>query len=410
MKSLIVSPFSPYPLVFGGAIRLYHLVKMFAAFSETTLLSYASWTDDPNVADHLQTICSKVVLVDGKPQANGRLRARSLLSARSFQYHSHYTAHFQQAIDRVLQEQRYDIIVVEQTQMAYFNYGQSGALQILDLQNIEHELLLRRAAVEKGLPKRAGLWVEGQKFRAEELKLCRGFDLIFTPSDRERDALRTFQGMPPVMSLPNSIDPDFFAHRWQAPAANEIAFIGTTHVDANRDGLIYFMDEIFPLIERLVPDITLSIVGGSPPPEIKAYGQRPNVEVTGYVKDVRDYMARAKALVVPLRSGGGTRLKILEGLSYGVPTISTSVGAEGLGLVDGEQILLGDTPQRFAEQVARALGDTALQQRLRAAGRQVAEERYSWQAVGRQLQRHLEPALAARQAAQQPGRLALTRD
>lgn len=399
MQTLIISPFSPYPLVFGGAIRLYHLVKMFASFSEVTLIAYASWTDDPHVAEHMETICRKVVLVDGKPEQNGRLRARSLLSLRSFQYHAHYTRHFQRVVDEALGGERYDCIVTEMAQMAYFSSAQPGALHILDMQNIEHELLLRRASVEPNPLKRLALWLEGRKFRREELALCKKYALIFTPSARERDLLSRLPGMPPVRSLPNSIDPDFFALRTQQPAANEIAFIGTTHVDANRDGLLYFMAEIFPLIERAVPDVQLKIVGGSPPPEIRAFGERPNVEVTGYVKDVRDYMARAKALVVPLRSGGGTRLKILEGLSYGVPTVSTSIGAEGLGLVDGQHILLGDQPQVFADQVVRVLTDRELQQRLHANGRQIAEEGYSWRAVGRDLQAYIHTALAGRSSA-----------
>lgn len=409
MKTLIVSPFSPYPLVFGGAIRLYNLVRMFTDLSETTLLSYASWSDGSDVMGHLESICHKVIMVDAKPKPTGRLRVRSLLSPHSFQYHSHYAPRFQVVINDLLRRERFDCIVIEQTQMAYFHYGQPGALRILDMQNIEHELLLRRASVEKSLPKRAGLWLEGLKFRREELALCKDFDLIFTPSNRERDVLRQLGGMPPIESLPNSIDPDFFGLRAGAPTGNEITFIGTTHVDANRDGLIYFMEEIFPLIEQCVPDLTLKIVGGSPPPQIAAYGQRPNVEVTGYVKDVRDYMARSKALIVPLRSGGGTRLKILEGLSYGVPTVSTSIGAEGLALKDGEQILLGDTPQRFADQVVRLLGDAALQERLRLAGRVAAEEGYSWRAVGQQLQRYLDTAFKSRHDSGQPGGLVLNR-
>lgn len=409
MNTLIISPFSPYPLIFGGAIRLYHLVKMFASFSNTTLLSYTSWTDDPNVAEHLETICHKVILVDGKPDQTDTLRARSIFSLRSFQYYAHYTQAFQHAIDAQLRAEQFDIIVIEMTQMAYFRAAQPGALRILDMQNIEHELLLRRAQVEQHPFKRLGLWAEGAKFRREELALCKQFDLIFTPSDRERDYLRSLTAMPRVESLPNSIDPDFFALRAVTPQVNEITFIGTTHVDANRDGLIYFMEQIFPLIKQRVPDLTVKIVGGSPPPEIVAYGRWPEVEVTGYVKDVRDYMSRAKALIVPLRSGGGTRLKILEGLSYGVPTVSTTVGAEGLGLRDGEEILIGDTPEQFANQVVRLLNDLPLQEQLRLAGRQVVEERYSWQAVNRQLQRYLHTALATQRNPERPEALALPR-
>ncbi|MFV9503966.1 MAG: glycosyltransferase [Oscillochloridaceae bacterium umkhey_bin13] len=391
MQTLVVAPFSPYPLVFGGAIRLYHLLKMLASFSEVTLIAYTSWSDQPNheVIRHLETICKRVVLIEDKPEANSQLRARAMLSPRSFQYHSHYTEHFQRQLDQLLQAQQYQYLVVEMTQMAYFRTEQPGSIQILDMQNIEHELLLRRASVGLNPIRRLALWIEGQKFRREELTLCKKFALILTPSERETKLLQAMPGMPPVKTLPNSIDADFFTLRTTQPDPLQITFIGTTHVDANRDGLVHFMAEIFPLIEQAIPEIKLAIVGGRPPADIRAFAERPNVVVTGYVKDVRDYMDQAAALIVPLRSGGGTRLKILEGLSYGVPTVSTSIGAEGLGLINGEEILIADTPREFADQVVRLIRDAALQQRLCHAGRRVAEQQYSWQAVGQQLQSYL---------------------
>jgi polysaccharide biosynthesis protein PslH len=405
MKTLVVSPFSPYPLVFGGAIRLYHLIKMFASFSDVTLLSYVSWADDEDPARHLQTICEKVVMVDAIPLRHRRkalIQAQATLSPRSFQYHSHFSRAMQQAIDAELAATQFDTIVVELSQMGYFSYQQPGALRILDLQNIEHELILRRAQVEPRPAKRLALQLEGRKFRREEIAICRDFDLVFTPSGRERDQLQPLLTPVPVECLPNSIDADQLAPRATVPTDNHIVFVGSTHVDANRDGVQYFMERIFPLIEPEVPDVRFSIVGGDPPPEIREYGRRPNVEVTGYVKSIRPYMERARGLVVPLRSGGGTRLKILEALSLGVPTVSTSVGAEGLSIADGTHLLLGDTPEAFARQVVRLLQDEALQRRLGVAGRRLVEESYSWQAVGRLLQNYLAAARARRRAASSP--------
>ena len=112
-----------------------------------------------------------------------------------------------------------------------------------------------------------------------------------------------------------------------------LAFIGTTHVDANRDGVRYFMEEIFPLVHEQTPDVEVDIVGGVPPAEIRAFDALPGVRVTGQVQGRPGLHGDRAALIVPLRSGGGTRLKILEGLSFGVPTVSTSIGAEGLDLV-----------------------------------------------------------------------------
>lgn len=400
MKTLIIAPFSPYPLVFGGAIRLYHVIKMFAALSDVTVLAYNTVKDKASSIRHLQTFCERAILVDGAPLETRRkwvLQARGLLGTKSFQYHSFYTPDFQREIDALLAANTFDYIVVEQSQMGFFRCRQPGALHILDLQNIEYELLERRARVQSNPVKGFALGLEAARFKTQELAIAEQYDLVFTPSEREAAHLQTMLKGPGVACLPNSIDPDFFARRSAEPATNELAFVGTTHVDANRDGLIYFMEQVFPLIEREVPDVHFSIVGGKPPLEIKAFGERPNVEVTGFVDDVRPYMARAKALVVPLRSGGGTRLKILEGLSFGVPTVSTSVGAEGINLTDGVDILIGDTPEQFAAQVVQLLKNEALGHRLANAGRRLVEEQYSWQAVGRSLEHML--ATAARRHA-----------
>ncbi|WP_129671296.1 glycosyltransferase family 4 protein [Candidatus Chloroploca sp. Khr17] len=398
MKTLLVAPFSPFPLVFGGAIRVHYLMKMLASFSEVTLLAYRSWADveAEAVQDYLETICHRVMLVDGKPAVTNVDRVRSVFCMRSFQYDVHYSQHFQLIIDDLLAAEQFDVIVVEMTQMGYFRYHQPGALRVLDMQNIEYELLFRRAEMVAHPLKRAAFWLEAQKCYRDEIAICRSYDLIFTPSDRERLILQRFKQMPPVETLPNTIDVDYFAFHPQRPITNQITFIGATQVDANRDGLRYFMTQILPLIEQHVPDVRVSIVGGDPPPEIVAFGQRPNVEVTGFVPDVRTYMEQATVLVVPLRSGGGTRLKILEGLAFGVPTISTSVGAEGLNLVAGEHLLIADTPQAFATHVVQALTDSALQKRLSVAGRRFVEVHYSWRNVAIQLHTQLERALGLR--------------
>jgi polysaccharide biosynthesis protein PslH len=406
MKTLVISPYSPYPLTFGGAIRTYHVIKMFADISDVTVLSYGANPDQDLTINHLRTFCEEVEMITDPPSDSGMkalLQVRGTLSMRPFQYYAFYTKYFQRALDAMLSRKQFDMIVIEQSQMAYFSLRQSKAMRILDLHNIEYELLARRASVQRNLFWRTALTFEAHKFRRDEQRFYRDVDLIFTASDRERDLLRALPGIGHVEALPNSIDCDYFAPRPTEPSANEITFVGTTHVDANRDGLIYFMEEVFPLIEREVPDIHFTIVGGYPPAAIRAYGERPNVTVTGFVDDVRPYMAKAKVMVVPLRSGGGTRLKILEGLSYGVPTVSTTIGAEGITITSGSDILLADTSAQFAADVVRLLGDAALRRQLATRGRHLVEGHYSWQAVGRSLRSYLkamgkqigEPTLSA---------------
>lgn len=389
LKTLVIAPFSPYPLIFGGAIRLYHVLRMLAATSEVTLVAFHPTPGDTDVVRHLEGLCERVILVDGPPverQPKWSLQVKGLLGPHSFQYHAFVTPRFQAAIDGVLRERRYDRILVEQSQMGYYRCHQRGALHILDLQNIEHELLERRAKFQSNRVKGLALAVEAAKYRRQELAIAERYQLVFTPSEREAARLRALLRSPRVECLPNSIDPWHFPFRPGAEEGNEVTFIGATHVDANRDGVVFFVEQVLPLIRREVGDVRVNIVGGSPPPEIRAYDRLPDVSILGFVEDVRPFMTRSKVLVVPLRTGGGTRLKLLEGLSAGVPTVSTSLGAEGLDLVHGRDALIADTPAAFSDSVVRLLRDPGLRERLARAGRRVAEERYSWVAVGARLE------------------------
>ena len=370
---------------------------MLASFSDVTLVAFQSWHDLDVPREHLESICTRVVLVEGKPAQSGPLRVRATLSRRSFQYYAHFTPHMQQQIDQATAGVDFDTIVVTLTQMGFYTFPPGGkAVRVLDMHNIEYELLRRRAAVERSRAKRAGLWLEARKFTREETALCRDFDLILTPSDRERDVLREVDDLPPIETIPNTIDPERIGFLPAPSTSNELLFVGATQVDANRDGLIWFVNEVLPLIADRVPDVLVRIVGGNPPDEVERLGDRPNVVVTGYVPDVAPYMADASIFIVPLRSGGGTRLKILESLAYGVPTVSTAIGAEGLDLVDDEQLLISDTPSGFADCVVRLLQDRALGDRLRRNGRATVEDRFSWQSVGARLHAGIEAVRAAR--------------
>ena len=381
--------------MFGGAIRVYYLMKMLASFSDVTLVAFESSKDierTVDVHDHLAKTCAEVVIIDGKPEQSGALRARSMVSRRSFQHHAHHTERMQRTIDEVSSGRRFDNVVVTLTQMGSYDLPANAGLRVLDTHNIEHELLARRADMESKRVKRLGLRLETAKFKREELSICRSYDLILTPSDRERVALESFGDMPPVATVPNTIDPDRIQFLADARGGYELLFVGATQVDANRDGLLWFAREVLPLIERAMPQVTLRIVGGIPPPEVRALGDRPNIEVTGYVPEIAPCMERAAVFVVPLRAGGGTRLKILESLAYGVPTVSTSIGAEGLRLVDGRDLLLGDAADAFAAKVVSLLGDRALGDRLRHSGRSSVERQYSWRAVTTTVESSLEEA------------------
>lgn len=400
MRTLFVAPFSPYPLVFGGAIRLYNLIQACRDFSSVGLLSFESWSESQaDVESHLARLCDSVVFVPsaGPRQVIGR-KAKSLLSPRSFQHLRYASPRFQEALDRELRHSRYDCVIVEMTPMAQYRFDAPGAVRILDLQNLEYELVRRRAAHGGLGPRRLALESEWRKLQREEVRSVQGFDTVFTPSEHEREILSALVPGQRIVTVPNTIDPDRFRAEPRNPSECHLTFVGATHVDANRDGVLWFARSVLPLIEERLPHVRFSIVGGDPPSAIRALADRPNIEVTGFVDDVGPYLASATLIVVPLRSGGGTRLKILEALAAGAPTVSTSVGAEGLDLRDGTEIAIADDPTAFADAVVQILSSPERQRQLGEAGREAVVRQYSWQSISARLQAEIEHARWARQS------------
>jgi glycosyltransferase involved in cell wall biosynthesis len=196
-----------------------------------------------------------------------------------------------------------------------------------------------------------------------------------------------------VTSIPNGVDTAFFDGVRVPEVANNLVFVGGLTWFPNRDAIGYFCDLVLPLVAAQVPDVTLTVVGKSPDPRaVREIAGNERVRLTGLVDDVRPLIAQAAAYVVPLRVGGGTRLKILDALSMGKAIISSPVGCEGLEVRHGEHLLVADDPQAFAAEIVRVLRDRTLAQRLGAAGRALVERRYEWTVIAGDLLRVYESA------------------
>jgi glycosyltransferase involved in cell wall biosynthesis len=260
---------------------------------------------------------------------------------------------------------------------------------VLDQHNLEHQII-RRIAENPGtnplLRWYAG--VEWPKLRDFEVAAMRRADVTLAVSDADRDA---FLALAPdlagkVETVPIGVDTDYFSAAEREPDAQTILSIGTMSWLPNIDAMQWFVGEILPLVRAERPGARVSIVGSNPAKAVVALGKRdPAVVVTGTVPDVRPYAKECGVFVVPLRSGSGVRVKILNALAMGLPVVSTAIGAEGIAVTHGENILIADTPRQFAEAVCRVLNDRTLADRLGANGRALVEERYTWGAVGKRL-------------------------
>lgn len=241
--------------------------------------------------------------------------------------------------------------------------------------------------------RRTLLEVEWRKMRRAEAEACRRARLTLAVSPQDRELLAQLAPQAEIRDIPTGVDIDYFAPSSVIERADSLVYVGSMDWQPNEDGVLYFLEHILPLIRRQRPQARLTVVGRNPSERLRRAAALAGVRVTGTVDDVRLYLAAAAVMVVPLRVGGGTRLKIFEGLAMGKAVVSTAIGAEGLPLEDRVHFLSADQPAAFAAAVVGLLQDEVLRRRLGQAGRRLVVERYSWRRVALAFEGLLETAL-----------------
>jgi polysaccharide biosynthesis protein PslH len=390
MNLLVLTPYIPYPPSFGGSVRIYHLIRQLSCRHQVHLLSFREevGAGDPQ---GLEPFCRTITLIPRRVGDKRLQQMASLLSPRSFQWRFHYSRPMQAALDRLVKEKVIDSILVEFSQMAGFRFP-AGVPVVLDEHNVEFDLLERMAARESGTFRRLFNRIEATKFRREELTAAKHAALTLVTSDRDGELLASLCPGLKTAVITNGVDCDHFTRPEGPRKAHTAVFVGATHYFPNEDGVLFFLREIHEEIRKAWPTFKFTVVGGNPPPSITGY-RSDSVEVTGFVKDVRPFMWAASLFVVPLRMGGGTRFKIVEAMAAGVPVVSTRLGAEGIPVGDGRELLLADDPEAFAGAVGRIFSDPALAQSLNRAGLAFVRRHFDWSVIGDKLDAALKMAV-----------------
>lgn len=390
LKILFVTPYLATPPRFGAQRRLDGLMRGLARSHEVAVISFVDPTED--VARSIQateTYCKTVVVVPNDRYAfttkrKRLLQMRSLLSRRSYESFLYRSPALTEGLEKLLGQVSYDIVNFEFMQMVINrpvdpSPSRSRPIFVLDEHNIEYDIIRRTAASGPGLDRKLYSLLDWRKLRREEREAWRRFDGCTTTSARDDELLRRDLPTARTAIVPNAVDVDFFRPRHsRVEEPMSLLFFGAISYHPNKDGLLFFIREIFPRLKARYPAISLRIVGPSVPPEISAYAGDA-IEVTGLVDDIRPFLERATLVIVPLRIGGGTRFKILEAMAMEKAVVSTTVGAEGIDARDESEILLGDTPDAFAGQVGRLLEDQELRRRMGRAARSLIERCYSWE-------------------------------
>jgi glycosyltransferase involved in cell wall biosynthesis len=397
LNILYVSQMPASPPRFGAQARVHGLMTQLGRHHDLTAVMLADEAFDlDECRQAMQAYCRQVVLV---PNPYGReglakrlLQVRSLLSTQSFERLRVTVPSMQQALDRVLHAERFDVVNLEFSCLGHYNLrqarpGEARPPLVVDLHDITYDLA-RQFARAGGSPYRrlyaAANW---RKLRREELKLYRDADGVCLCS--ALDEKRVLDEVPRARTvvIPNAADVEYFQpHPTDSPPGDRtVVYFGLLSTVPNVDAVVHFIRDIWPRISAAHPDARCKIIGGGPPPSLQALAG-PRIELTGFVHDLRPHLASAAAVVVPLRMGSGTRLKIVEGMAMGKAIVSTTLGAEGIEAEPGREILVADEPAAFAEAVNRLLDEPDLAARIGQAARKLAVERYAWSAAARALE------------------------
>ncbi|MCG8347541.1 MAG: glycosyltransferase [Chloroflexales bacterium] len=404
MRILLLCPYPPYPPRSGGALRIYNLLAGLAPRHELWCLTFAP--DDAAVAA-LKPLCEycRVVTVRGLlPRSTTQRAWTTLTSSLPDMALRNTSPAYAAALRQLLCEQHFDIVQAASIEMAHYGLSlrdqqsANGRVRrphlILDEFNAEYVLQYRAALTTlrsprlnpRSLAASPYSLVQWRKLAAYERRLLRAYDYTLAVSAEDRRALLKLDPAARIGIVPNGVDCAYFDRRQleNRPSIKpqSLVFTGTLDFRPNVDAVTWFAREVLPLVRAQQPAARFVVVGRAPAPAVRALHDGVMVDVIGEVADVRPFIDGAAAYVVPMRMGGGVRLKLLEALAMQAPVVSTTMGAEGVeGLHDGAQLLLADTPAAFAAAVLRLLADPALGRQLGAAGRELVLRHYDWQAI-----------------------------
>jgi len=394
LRILFLAPRLPLPADTGGKIRTLNILKQAARQARVHLVCFSFEKDDAGRSQELKERGIDVTLVP--------MRGRSVLekvfhvavNPAPFSIAKYRSSRMAAVLSTLVHSQRFDLVHIDHLHMTHYIQCFDHIPCVVDEHNVEYKILERCLDVEKFVLKQRLFKAQAGKMKKFEARQIRQCSAYFAVSEDDKNILGELcDNRTPGYVVPNGVDTEYFkpsanSHQLSAQSEQAIVFTGSMDWLPNEDAAAYFCQEILPLIWQKAPDTRFYIVGKSPSGRLTqlAKGEE-RIILTGRVDDVRPYVQRSSVFVVPLRIGGGTRLKILEAMSMRMPVVSTSIGAEGISYTDGRNIAIADAPQAFADKVLELFEDQRKQKSLGDEGRKLVMEQYDWEIVGREMAR-----------------------
>ncbi len=396
MKILWLSHNIPYPPKTGVLQRNYNLLREASKHGEVHLV--AAFKEDVlpidfdlNEARHeLGKFCKCIEIVRLPIESSKTLlystALMSLFTKDPMSVNWIKSKSMRKAIRNICHDENFDLVHFDTISLSVYKDDVGETVKIMNHHNIESHLIERRIEYEENPLKRLYYSIEAKKLARYEADLCPQFDLNFTVS--ELDSQRLIECAPGSKAdvIANGVDISYFQPSGREIKPANLIMASGMNWFPNRDAVLFMAESIWPLITNSNPNVSWTIVGASPPEQILELEQQdPRVKVTGFVDDVRPYLEEAEVYLCPMRDGGGTRLKILDALSMGKAIVATTMAIEGINVTHNKNVLLADTPEDFAKQVARVINDHSLREELSQAAREYVIKHFSWDVIGLKL-------------------------
>jgi sugar transferase (PEP-CTERM/EpsH1 system associated) len=377
-----------HPIDKGGRIRTYHMLRELKRDHRITYLTLDDGSAAPDAAERAQEYCDDLVRIPFRTQPKrspafyGEL-LHNLASPLPYAIWKYRSSAMRRAIEDAGRRRDADVIVCDFLTPSVNMPDRRPCPALLFQHNVEATIWERHAQVAANPLTKAYLRDQGRRMRRFERAQCRRFDHVVAVSPRDAEVFRDEYGVRSVSEIPTGVDTEYFQPTGRVrPEPFDLVFTGSMDWLPNEDAIVYFAEDILPRVREAVPAVTLTVVGRKPSSRVAALGRRdPAVRITGSVPDVRPYIERAALFVVPLRIAGGTRLKIYEAMAMEKAVVSTSVGAEGLPVRDGDDIVLADAPETFAAAVIQLLNDRRRGEGLGRRAAAVVRAEFGWDRV-----------------------------
>jgi glycosyltransferase involved in cell wall biosynthesis len=386
-----------WPLNTGGRQRSFQILSALARRHQLTLVTTHGRDDDPAGLVRALPHCEAVVSVPYRVPKHGEA---AFLAALAGSWATRYPADlwkwrvrgFRQELARVLDARAFDAVIVDFL-FAEANLPRRDVPVVFFAHNVEYLIWKRLAEIEKQPWRKAILDIEWRKMRRAEARVVRRAEATVAVSDADRRLFLADAPDATIDIIPTGVDTSYFAPAGAREIPGRLVFSGSMDWYPNEDAIAYFANSILPGLRQQRPDISLTVVGRNPGSSLKELATRAGIGLTGTVDDVRPFIDEAAVYIVPLRVGGGTRLKILEALAMAKPVVSTTVGAEGLTLVPGTHFVAADGEAGFSSAVLSLLADEHARRRLGRSGRQLVVDEHSWERVASEFERTLNGAM-----------------